>query len=73
MKTEEQIMLKQKRDTEVLELELNRALLKLLDTDCANTGVSRTMAVEKLLLKQLEAYFQGHKRHNDHHGGTVVF
>ncbi|MBQ6532148.1 MAG: hypothetical protein IJI33_04045 [Solobacterium sp.] len=55
-------MLKQKRDTEVLELELNRALIKLLDTYCANTGESRTMAVEKFLLKQLEAYFQGHKK-----------
>ncbi len=62
MKAEEQIMLKQKRDTEVLELELNRALIKLLDTYCANTGVSRTVAVEKLLLKQLDEYFHGHKK-----------
>ena len=55
-------MLKQKRDTETLELEVSRALIKLLDTYCANTGVSRTMAVEKLLLKQLEEYFHEHKK-----------
>ena len=54
-------MLKQKRDTETLELELSRALIKLLDTYCANTGMSRTVAVEKLLLKQLEEYFREHK------------
>ena len=39
-------MLKQKRDTETLELELSRALIKLLDTYCANTGMSRTVAAE---------------------------
>ena len=55
-------MLKQKRDTATLELELSRALIKLLDTYCANTGMSRTVAVEKLLLKQLEEYFHEHKK-----------
>ena len=62
MRKEGKDMLKQKRDTETLELELSRALIKLLDTYCANTGMSRTVAVEKLLLKQLEEYFHEHKK-----------
>ena len=51
-------MPRQKKDAKILNVRLDAGIHKKLEQFCDETGMSKTTAVEKILEKYFDAYFQ---------------
>ena len=50
-------MPRQKKDAKILNIKLNREIHEMLVCFCDETGMSKTVATEKILSQDLEEYF----------------
>lgn len=50
-------MPRQKKDAKILNIKLNREIHEMLVCFCDETGMSKTVATEKILSQYLEEYF----------------
>lgn len=51
-------MAREKKDAKLLSMRLDRNIHERLEFFCAETGMTKTMAIEKILDKYLRTYFQ---------------
>ena len=51
-------MSREKKDAKMLNIKLDRAIHNQLEKFCDETGMTKTVAVEKILGKYFEGYFQ---------------
>lgn len=51
-------MSREKKDAKLLNIKLNRAIHERLEQFCDESGMTKTMATEKILAQFFEGYFQ---------------
>ena len=51
-------MPREKKDAKMLNIRLNREIHEQLELFCDETGMTKTMAVEKILKHYLDSYFE---------------
>lgn len=51
-------MSRQKKDGQAVNLYLDRKIMQRLEEYCAETGQTKTLAMERMLSKELDKYFE---------------
>lgn len=51
-------MPRQKKDAKIINVKLDRTIHQRLDQFCEETGMTRTVALERILNQYLDGYFQ---------------